>query len=65
MLMCKVIICCSLKGDIPASDEDELFDNVRQATKEVRADWYSLAIELNIDYGTRKVRLVFLVVYKL
>ena len=47
------------------SSEDQLFDDVRQATKEVRAAWYSLAIELGIDYGTRKVRLVCLVVCEL
>ena len=40
-------------------------DDVRQVTKDVRSDWYSLAIELGIDYGTRKVRLVCLVVYEL
>ena len=56
-----------LKGDASVSDidKDELFDDVRQATKEVRADWYSLAIELGIDYGTRKVRLVCLVLHEL
>ena len=43
------------EGDAPLSDEDQLFDEVRQAVKEVRADWYSLATELDIDYGTRKV----------
>ena len=65
-IMFKVITLCFLKGDAPISDEDELlFDEVRQATKEVRAAWYSLAIELGIDYGTRKVRLVCFVVYKL
>ena len=56
---------CFLKGDAPASDEDKLFDDVRQATKEVRAAWYSLSIELGIDYGTRKVRSVCLVVCEL
>ena len=35
---------------------------MRQATKDVRSDWYSLAIQLEIDYGTRKVRSVCLVV---
>ena len=29
---------------------------VQAAIIETRADWYSLAVELNIDYGTRKVR---------
>ena len=38
---------------------------MKQATKDVRSDWYSLAIQLDIDYGTRKVRLVCLVVYEL
>ena len=47
------------------SSEDQLFDDVRQATKEVKAAWYSLAIELDIEYGTRKVRLVCLVAYAL
>ena len=56
---------CLPKGDTQITDEDELFDDVRQATKEVRATWYSLAIELDIDYGTRKVRLVCHVVYEL
>ena len=47
------------------SSEDQLFDDVRQVAKEVHADWYSLAIELGIDYETRKVRLVHLVLYEL
>ena len=29
---------------------------VQAAITETRADWYSLAVELNVDYGTRKVR---------
>ena len=49
---------CFLEDDAPLSDEDHLFDDLRQAIREIRADWYSLAIELGIDYGTRKVRLV-------
>ena len=56
---------CFPKGATSDSDDDQLFDDVRQATKEVRSDWYSLAIELDIDYGTRKVRVVCLVVHKL
>ena len=47
------------------SSEDQLFDDVRQVTKEIRAAWYSLAIELGMDYGTRKVRLVCLVACEL
>ena len=50
---------------VEISNDDQLFDDVRQATKEVRSDWYSLAIELDIDYGTRKVRVVCLVVHEL
>ena len=38
------------------SENDQLLDDVRQATKELQSDWYSLAIELGIDYGTRRVR---------
>ena len=56
---------CVVEGDVPVSDDDQLFEDARQATKDVRSDWYSLAIELGIDYGTRKVRLVCLVVYEL
>ena len=58
----KAITPCFLKGDAQLSDEDELFDDVRQATKDVRSDWYSLSIQLDIDYGTRKVRSVCFVV---
>ena len=60
--MYKVIAHCLLKGNAPVPVEDQLFDDIRQASKDVRSDWYSLAIELGIDYGTRKVRLVCLVV---
>ena len=49
-------------GESAISPEDQLLDDMRQVTKDVRSDWYSLAIELEIDYGTRKVRLVCLVV---
>ena len=63
--MYKVIAHCLLKGDAPVSVEDQLFDDIRQASKDVRSDWYSLSIELGIDYGTRKVRLVCLVVCEL
>ena len=56
---------CLPEGDDPLSDEDQLFDDVRQATKDVRSDWYSLAIQLGIDYGTRKVRSVCLVMCEL
>ena len=52
----------SFEGVAPVSDCDQLLDDVRQVTKDVRSDWYSLAIELDMDYGTRKVRLVCLVV---
>ena len=52
-------------GESAISTEDQLLDDVKQITKDVRSDWYSLAIELEIDYGTRKVRLVCLVVYEL
>ena len=52
-------------GESPLSTEDQLFDDVRQATKDVRSDWYSLAIQLGLDYGTRKVRSVCFVVCKL
>ena len=31
---------------------------VKEATKEVRSDWYSLAVELGISYGVRKVGVV-------
>ena len=55
----------SFEGVAPVSDSDQLLDDVRQVTKDVRSDWYSLAIELDMDYGTRKVRLFCLVVYEL
>ena len=48
--------CVLLTGSTSISDKDELLDEVRQATKELRSEWYSLAIEVGIDYGTRKVR---------
>ena len=38
------------------SENDQLLDDVRQATEELQPDWYSLAIELGIDYKTRRVR---------
>ena len=62
---CVVTPLCLPEGDGPLSDEDQLFDDVRQATKDVRSDWYSLAIQLGLDYGTRKVRSVCLVVCEL
>ena len=34
---------------------DDHLKEVRLATREVRAKWYDLAIELNIEEGTRKV----------
>ena len=49
----------------PLSTEDQLFDDVRQATKDVRSDWYSLALQLGLDYGTRKVRSICLLVCEL
>ena len=48
-------------GESPLSTEDRLFDDVRQATKDMRSDWYSLAIQLDLDYGTRKVSSVWCV----
>ena len=36
----------------------KLFADVKEVIKEIRSDWYSLAIELDIDYDTRKVRLL-------
>ena len=43
-------------GDMSISEKDQLLDEVRQAIKELQSDWYSFAIELGIDYGTRRVR---------
>lgn len=37
------------------NSDNILLDEVREATKKVRANWYSLAIELDINYITRKV----------
>ena len=34
---------------------DDHLKEVRLATREVRAMWYDLAIELDIEEGTRKV----------
>ncbi len=31
-------------------------DKVKNAVIAITADWYSLAIQLDIDYATRKVR---------
>ena len=42
--------------DASSSETDELFADVKEVIKEIRSDWYSLAIELDIDYATRKVR---------
>ena len=42
--------------DPSVSDKDKLLDDVELVTKEIRVNWYSLAIELDIDHGTRKVR---------
>ncbi len=47
----------SITEDISSSKTDQLFTCVKEAIKEIRFDWYSLAIELDIDYATRKVRL--------
>ena len=43
-------------GDTLISTNVKLFDDVGQATMELRSDWYSLGIELDIEYATRKVR---------
>ena len=59
---CVMTPLCLPEGDGPLSDEDQLFDDVRRATKDMRSDWYSLAIQLDIDYGTRKVSSVCFVV---
>ncbi|XP_064382988.1 uncharacterized protein LOC135331680 [Halichondria panicea] len=40
--------------DASSSETDELFADVKEVIKEIRSDWYSLAIELDIDYATRK-----------
>ena len=60
-----VLTFALVTGESPLSTEDQLFDDVRQATKDVRSDWYSLAIQLDLDYGTRKVRSACLVVCEL
>ncbi len=44
--------------DASSSETDQLFADVKEEIKEIRSDWYSLAIELDIDYDTRKVRLL-------
>ncbi len=41
---------------IVSSKTDQLFACVKEAIQELSSDWYSLAIELDIKYGTRKVR---------
>ncbi|XP_064383874.1 uncharacterized protein LOC135332890 [Halichondria panicea] len=40
--------------DASGSETDQLFADVKEVIKEIRSDWYSLAIELDIDYDTRK-----------
>ncbi|XP_064406837.1 uncharacterized protein LOC135351545 isoform X3 [Halichondria panicea] len=40
--------------DTSSSETDQLFTDVKEVIKEIRSDWYSLAIELDIDYATRK-----------
>ncbi|XP_064407677.1 uncharacterized protein LOC135352421 [Halichondria panicea] len=40
--------------DTSSSETDLLFTDVKEVIKEIRSDWYSLAIELDIDYATRK-----------
>ena len=47
----------SVTEDTSSSKTDQLFTRVKEAIKEIRFDWYSLAVELDIDYATRKVRL--------
>ena len=42
--------------DTSISETDELFTDVKEVIKEIRSDWYSLAIELDIDYATGKLR---------
>ncbi len=43
-------------GSSPHAGEDLLpLDKVKNAVIAITADWYSLAIQLDIDYKTRKV----------
>ena len=62
MLVCAVVcVVCEqlpflITDDSVNSDEDKLLDEIRHAIKDVRSEWYSLAVELDIEYGTRKVR---------
>ncbi len=37
---------------------NQMFADVKEAIKEIHSQWYSLAIELDIGYETRKVRLL-------
>ncbi len=43
-----------------SSETDELFVEAKEEIKELRSEWYSLAIELDIDYATRKVSNVYI-----
>ncbi len=55
---CKLLFLASNKiftEDTSSSETDLLFTDVKEVIKEIRSDWYSLAIELDIDYATRKV----------
>ena len=55
-VQCVTIFELLYTEDSSSSETDELFADVKEVIKEIRSDWYSLAIELDIDYATRKVR---------
>lgn len=53
---CVCVILFSNADDSSTTNSDTAFlDEVREATKSIRADWYNLAIELDINYATRRV----------
>ena len=46
------------------TDHDQLpLIKVKEATKDLRSDWYSLAVELEISHGVRKVGVYMCLVY--
>ncbi len=62
MCVCVCVIlpvyCVTSAEDTSSSETDQLFADVKEEVKEIHSDWYSLAIELDIDYATRKVKLL-------
>ena len=50
--------CIAFSRTTHAGTEYLPLAKVKEATKEVCSDWYSLAVELGVSYGVRKVGVV-------